>query len=564
MKSFLEKNRSPLRFIGASFLLLVLIVFIHSDVYSFNFSIRLPDYLYTQWVFNYDYGFVKRGFLGAVFDFLNIDPNYKNVRFISIVFIISLFFLFVKVVYDFLNKLGLDNKSVILFSVCILSLSFLTSQWIREASRFDHVGQIILLICLILILKNVKDYYVLILISILLPIMALTHEAMIIFFVPTLVYIYYLQYKKKSHVAFIALESLLLILVIILYGKMTPYQVNSIVDKFMYYRGFQPYAVSTSLLTLRENLETNISTFFSTKAYIKIFFAVLFTLPIFLFIKKSMSSRMFLTALFFAASPLALTLIAFDYIRWFALFLFNLSLIFMCLVIMKKIDGALVVENFRKFKKEIYTYATLSFFLGPIGVGNTFANYYDVSHPWERRELWDQNLLIKLNDPMPLADIQLTVQDRDLVIQFSLLKNDKLYKNVKKYYLEAAESGNSQIQNTLGFMYFYGIQTPLNYCSALDMFNKSSEQNNAYALHNLSTFYRHGICIKKDVVKANQLLIKAANNGNQTSKLLLAYNYLNAEDGFAKNKAQAVSLLNDLAKDETNIAAKILLDSVSK
>ena len=69
----------------------------------------------------------------------------------------------------------------------------------------------------------------------------------------------------------------------------------------------------------------------------------------FIFVKKSTDKRTFLLMLFFSSSPLALTLIAFDYVRWIALFIFNFSIIFMSLAIMNKIDIELISSNFKYF-----------------------------------------------------------------------------------------------------------------------------------------------------------------------------------------------------------------------
>jgi len=564
MNMFIKSNKENIKFILYSLLILIVIIFIHSNIYSFNFTIRLHDYLYSQWVFSYDYGFVRRALPGEILNIFGVDPTYRHVRLISIILLLILFYLFSRITFVFFKKLKLENKDVIIFSLCIFSLSFLTSQWVRELSRFDHVGQIILLTSILFILKNSKNFIVLAFILLSLPVMALTHEAMLIFFVPTLAFIYYQKYRKISHIFLIGIESALLLVAVVIYGKMSPFQVNSIIKTFMYYDHFQSYAVSTSLLTLKENFVTNYQTFFETKAYLKIFFTFLFCSPVLLFIKKCTDKKTFILILFFSASPLALTLIAFDYIRWIALFLFNLSVIFMSLAIMNKIDRNLITSNFMSFKKLIYSYALVCLLLGPLGIGNTFINFYEVNFPWEKREQWDQDLLVKLNDPIPLSNIRLSIDDVNSITQLYFLnqekvKQEKINKAVIRYYVKASNEGNSDAQNTLGFFYFYGIHTSINYCSALEMFKMAAQNKNKHALYNLSTLYRNGICVEKNIKKANNLLAQASLHGNDLAKFMLAINYLHGKNGFVKNKKEALKILAEL-KGKGNLAAEISLE----
>lgn len=566
MNMFIKGNEGCIKFIIYPLLTLILILFIHSNIYSFDFTIRLHDYLYSQWVFSYDYGFVRRALPGETLSILGIDPTYRNVRIASILLLVILFYLFAIITYNFFKKLKLENKYITIFSLCIFSLSFLTSQWVRELSRFDHIGQIILLISVILILKNIKKSIVLTFILLTLPIMALTHEAMLIFFVPTLAFIYYQKYKKISHLILIGAEALILLLVVVVYGKMSIFQTNSIIENFMYYEHFQPYAVSTSLLTLKENFVTNYQTFFETKAYLKIFFTFLFCSPILLFIKKSTDKKTFLLMLFFSASPLALTLIAFDYIRWIALFFFNLSVIFMALAIMNNINRNLIASNFIHFKKLIYSYSTISLLLGPLGIGSTFTNFYEINHPWEKREKWDQDLLIKLNDPLPLSNIRLSIGDVNSITQLFFLsqekiKQDKLNKLVIDYYIKASNKSNSDAQNTLGYFYFHGIHTSRSYCSALKMFELSAQNQNKHALYNLSIMYRNGICIEKNIKKANNLLIQASDHENELAKFMLAINYLHGNNGFIRNEKVAFKILTEL-KNKENLPAEISLEAL--
>ncbi|MFD2012678.1 tetratricopeptide repeat protein [Acinetobacter vivianii] len=233
---------------------------------------------------------------------------------------------------------------------------------------------------------------------------------------------------------------------------------------------------------------------------------------------------------------------------------------------MNNIDRNLIASNFINFKKLIYSYSLVSLLLGPLGIGSTFTNFYEINHPWEKREKWDQDLLIKLNDPLPLSNIRLSIGDVNSITQLFFLsqeeiKQDKLNILVINYYIEASKKGSTEAQNTLGYFYFHGIHTSRNYCSALKMFEMSAQNQNKHALYNLSIMYRNGMCIEKNIKKANNLLIQASNHGNDLAKFMLAINYLHGNNGFVRNKKIALRILTE-QKDKGNLPAEISLEAL--
>ena len=105
MSIFYKANKEHIKFIFFSFLILFTVLFIHSNTYSFDFKIRLYDYLYTPWVFSYDYGFIRRALPGEILNILGIDPTYRNVRVVSVILLVILFSLFVRITYIFFKNL---------------------------------------------------------------------------------------------------------------------------------------------------------------------------------------------------------------------------------------------------------------------------------------------------------------------------------------------------------------------------------------------------------------------------------------------------------------------------
>jgi TPR repeat protein len=73
--------------------------------------------------------------------------------------------------------------------------------------------------------------------------------------------------------------------------------------------------------------------------------------------------------------------------------------------------------------------------------------------------------------------------------------------------------------------------------------------------------YRDGICVEKNINKANILLIQASYYGNDLAKFVLAINYVHGNNGFTKNRKKAVEILTEL-KDKGNLPAKVSLESL--
>ena len=147
------------------YLLILLAIIIFFRAGEFNFSLILHDYLYTSWLFNYDYGFMRRALPGELISLFNIDYSYRSIRGIAFVILLILFYLFSYFVIESLNHLKIsDNRAIYVTS--FLFLPFLTTQWIIELGRFDQIIQIMQLICLICIIKTNKYFFSFFLIAI--------------------------------------------------------------------------------------------------------------------------------------------------------------------------------------------------------------------------------------------------------------------------------------------------------------------------------------------------------------------------------------------------------------
>ncbi len=99
-----------------------------------------------------------------------------------------------------------------------------------------------------------------------------------------------------------------------------------------------------------------------------------------------------------------------------------------------------------------------------------------------------------------------------------------LPKNKKKalsYYQLAADSGSASAAFSLGVIY----QQDNAYDQSVFYYQKASELDHAGAQDNLAILYQYGTGVEKDMVKAEQLYLKALVNGSEYSKRNLAVLY---------------------------------------
>ena len=142
-------------------------------------GIRFPNmYSYTHFLFNYEYGFVKRGLAGTIIRqigapyFMSYDFFLLFSMMLLIVNII-LISLFIKKLIDSMDSILISTAIIFSSSVAIVYLSHLVGY-------FDHIGLLITLITL-----NIKGLYKrIILLMIAMPIVLLFHEANLILFFP--------------------------------------------------------------------------------------------------------------------------------------------------------------------------------------------------------------------------------------------------------------------------------------------------------------------------------------------------------------------------------------------
>jgi hypothetical protein len=97
------------------------------------------------------------------------------------------------------------------------------------------------------------------------------------------------------------------------------------------------------------------------------------------------------------------------------------------------------------------------------------------------------------------------------------------YHEAEKWLLLAANSGHSDAQLKLAYLYYLiGVDGKKSPIEAQKWFEKSAQQGNVDAQYNLGVLYKDGVGIKKDLVAAKKWLTLAASQGDTAAKKLLA------------------------------------------
>ena len=123
----------------------------------------------------------------------------------------------------------------------------------------------------------------------------------------------------------------------------------------------------------------------------------------------------------------------------------------------------------------------------------------------------------------------------------------KDYDNAMKYFSIAGNKDKDvrSIRN-LGIMYASGIGVKKDTIKAIDLLKKASNGGDAYAGYSLGNIYAQGDGVKKDFKEAALWFEKSSNAGNAKSSYNLAYFYTYG-DGVKKDSKKAFSLYEKAA-----------------
>lgn len=120
--------------------------------------------------------------------------------------------------------------------------------------------------------------------------------------------------------------------------------------------------------------------------------------------------------------------------------------------------------------------------------------------------------------------------------------------DVLMYYEQAADSGDTTAQSTLGQLYYYGARgIPRNYDQALKYFQLSAQQGDGTSMSTLGHMYAQGLGTAEDNSTALEWFKKGAALGNAAAKNGLGYMHMYGV-GVSQNYATAITYFTQAAE----------------
>lgn len=119
-------------------------------------------------------------------------------------------------------------------------------------------------------------------------------------------------------------------------------------------------------------------------------------------------------------------------------------------------------------------------------------------------------------------------------------EKSKNYNKMFEYYMLAAKTGDAESQNYVGALYEAGKGVEKSFKLAYYWYSKSANQNYARGQFNLAYLYFNGDGVEKDRVKCEELMIKAAQQGDTDIQYTLGLKYsLPDNNGFYYDSQKA-------------------------
>lgn len=379
---------------------------------SFNLVVS-NTFRAMHWVFNYEYGFIKRGLVGEIVTRIFSYPTIEVIVYLStaIAFLVAfiLIFLFFRPTFRNIHSLG-----IWLFSIFAASHFATLQHYFYDMGRFDHFGIIILFLCILVIERLPDNMWSLAVILFFCVVGLLIHETFFFNFIP-LVFSYWFfcwrgNYSFNIARGFAVISLIIVTLYIGVYGKMTnlsPQEYFEVLQS-LHGRWINERPILLILFSgLKENVLYAVNTLLTKEVlyrHLIWFVALLPTIFLFSKIWKILTSSIMrhgrdwpmLLFIISAFSPLCMYLLGNDFGRWIALALTNsfivLSLLMYSNVAFKNKIGKLFFEE----RKIVLLSISLSLLLGPLEKGIGFIWMYGYSPSVHSRHMFGQLLKMLL------------------------------------------------------------------------------------------------------------------------------------------------------------------------
>ena len=353
----------------------------------------------TQYLFNYEFEFLKRGFLGEILRLTFENVNSKHIYFFSLFFLILLLIFLSKIFFfDFNNK---TNIYKLIFSITILICPLTLQHFIDDIGRQDIVNLLITLFTFFLIKKFYKsNFFLATLVLFNSCIMLLIHEVSFFLFIPMIFSFWFLKSSQKN-ISFLILLSFLFIITITAlistHGLSTKF---SYVDLNMYLleRYFFPFEIdeivfikNDALMVLYRDLfnsydpnvengiiRDTIQGAFKLDVLNTNLILIILLSPIFFIAYKlyfeffkisNFKTKFFLIS---ALTPLIMFLLGYDHMRWWSIFFTNIFIAIFYLSKENNLYQKIIMNNVKKYQKLYLYLIPVSFLLGPVKATSTF------------------------------------------------------------------------------------------------------------------------------------------------------------------------------------------------
>ena len=107
-----------------------------------------------------------------------------------------------------------------------------------------------------------------------------------------------------------------------------------------------------------------------------------------------------------------------------------------------------------------------------------------------------------------------TVKARSLYKKGNEFRHKKRYREAFELYQRAANEGNCEAMNCIGWMYQQGQGVSVDYQKAMEWYQKGSKAGSTAATTNIGWMYQHGEEVKKDYQTAMEWYNKAVTAGS--------------------------------------------------
>ena len=347
---------------------------------------RFPSlWTYSHYLFNYEFGFVKRGLIGEIVRLIDSD----FIRSYDFFYIFSSTILLIDLMLIAIVLKRLFHKG----DIALIGIGFCYASsvavvfLVHTIGYFDHIGLMIVLI--MILLRSVKQKLVIGIIS--LPVLLLIHEALIVIFGPLIAMIILLETNKKNKIQFVLMFVYLLFVGVstLIVSDSTISVSNSELMQYQIENKTKIRLESEAFDVLHKSISNNKNMMLTYwkfgESYRLLLYSIVVTLPflmiVILFLRLNFSIIKYQNlrkkvVVYCSLSPLLLLLVAYDVFRWFTM---SLTLAFLIVFFVTTSQERKTVEA---GQSRLILLVIIVFFLNGITSIYLFGNSTLIGYPY--------------------------------------------------------------------------------------------------------------------------------------------------------------------------------------